>query len=850
MFVGMLFIHKRIQLYNHDTYHRIVLYDNDLCIKGRVIMNNRSELEDDPEIRFKNDPYIPCNKSLSRYVLKLLYWISMKRKTSFLILLLVFTTFIVQFFSVPVYACPVVTIISPKEGETYYTTEIPLEYKVTYGTDPIWEGYSLDGDDYVTLDGNTILSGLSLGLHTLTVSATETGGYQGEDTVSFTVADKAPVVTIVSPENGETCTTEITLTYTVDEPTSSETYSLDGGVEVPVTSGTTLPGLSLGPHTLTVYAKDVADNQGEDTVSFTVAWTIVASAGAGGSISPSGDVVVADGGDQSFTVTPDAGFHIADVLVDALSVGPVGSYDFTGVDSDHTIEAQFDVDEYTLTVNIVGNGAVSLDPDQATYHYGDVVELTADADTGWAFSGWSGDLTGETNPDFITMDSDKDVTVSFTVDKPDPPPPPNRKPKPVTLYDPTDITNTSMKLTWTKNEDFDFKKYVVYNSTSSNDIGQKVAEITDRSDTSYQMMGLSENTTYIYFVRVYDKGGLFSDSNKVSARTEETKPPILMILSPVNTTYSTSSVELIWLTNEPLRWAGFNLNGGSITTITGNQTISDLEDGLYNLVLNGTDLAGNNGSDIVSFTIDTEPPEITHTPVTDGVEGNPIEVSAIITDESGVSEAKLYYRKGDDTDYVLLEMPFAGADTYAATIPASFVDDETIEYYIFASDGVNEATHLSVAPTSSPHVVDVNLYPDPVALYEPASGATSTNSVELSWSESDEADFRNYVVYMSGSEGELGDDIEEITERSETSHTVEELELDTTFYFSVRAYDTGGLYADSNQLEVHTGIRRVLWSTNLFVFLLLLLPLGGAIYYLRKRGKVPAGIIAPRDELI
>ncbi len=102
---------------------------------------------------------------------------------------------------------------------------------------------------------------------------------------------------------------------------------------------------------------------------------------------------------------------------------------------------------------------------------------------------------------------------------------------------------------------------------------------------------------------------------------------------------------------------------------------------------------------------------------------------------------------------------------------------------------------------------------------------------------------------MSGSEGELGDNIEEIAERSETSHTVEDLALDTTFYFCVRAYDTGGLYADSNQLEVHTGIRRVVWSTNLLVFLLLLLPLGGAIYYLRKRGKGLAKVIAPRDEL-
>jgi len=70
--------------------------------------------------------------------------------------------------------------------------------------------------------------------------------------------------------------------------------------------------------------------------------------------------------------------------------------------------------QYTLTVNVVGNGSVSKSPDQATYASGTVVTLTATADAGWTFSGWSGDLTGSTNPDTITMDGDKTVTATFT----------------------------------------------------------------------------------------------------------------------------------------------------------------------------------------------------------------------------------------------------------------------------------------------------------------------------------------------------------------------------------------------------------------------------------------------------
>jgi len=69
--------------------------------------------------------------------------------------------------------------------------------------------------------------------------------------------------------------------------------------------------------------------------------------------------------------------------------------------------------QYDLTVNVVGNGSVTLDPPGGTYDEGTVVQLTADPDPGWAFDGWSGDLSGSTNPENITMDANKSVTATF-----------------------------------------------------------------------------------------------------------------------------------------------------------------------------------------------------------------------------------------------------------------------------------------------------------------------------------------------------------------------------------------------------------------------------------------------------
>ena len=69
--------------------------------------------------------------------------------------------------------------------------------------------------------------------------------------------------------------------------------------------------------------------------------TIRASAGTGGSITPSGSVSVRTGHDQTFTITPDRGYAIADVKVDGRSVGAVRGYTFQNISSAHTIEVSF-----------------------------------------------------------------------------------------------------------------------------------------------------------------------------------------------------------------------------------------------------------------------------------------------------------------------------------------------------------------------------------------------------------------------------------------------------------------------------------------------------------------------------
>jgi hypothetical protein len=92
-----------------------------------------------------------------------------------------------------------------------------------------------------------------------------------------------------------------------------------------------------------------------DSGTFSVTRTvniITASAGPGGTISPSGTVRVNAGASQTFTITPNAGYKISDVLVDGVSVGAVPSYTFSNIQSNHTIAAYF--------IKVVGNPGIPL----------------------------------------------------------------------------------------------------------------------------------------------------------------------------------------------------------------------------------------------------------------------------------------------------------------------------------------------------------------------------------------------------------------------------------------------------------------------------------------------------------
>ena len=137
--------------------------------------------------------------------------------------------------------------------------------------------------------------------------------------------------------NPSTYTIE-TKAFTLKNPTKSG-YTFTGwsgtGLDGENNMTVTIPTGSTGNR---IYTAHWRYNGSGHSYSY---YTIKATAGAGGSISPSGNVSVREGRDRTFTITPDKGYAISNVKIDGKSIGAVKSYTFENVRRTHTIEVIF-----------------------------------------------------------------------------------------------------------------------------------------------------------------------------------------------------------------------------------------------------------------------------------------------------------------------------------------------------------------------------------------------------------------------------------------------------------------------------------------------------------------------------
>jgi len=119
-----------------------------------------------------------------------------------------------------------------------------------------------------------------------------------------------------------------------------------------------IDGVSKGNISSYIFSNVIADHTIKASFS-TNTFTITANAENGGNISPSGNIKVAHGLSQTFSISPNTGYSILDVKVDGVSKGNISSYTFSNVTTDHAIKASFSINIFTITATAESNGNIS-----------------------------------------------------------------------------------------------------------------------------------------------------------------------------------------------------------------------------------------------------------------------------------------------------------------------------------------------------------------------------------------------------------------------------------------------------------------------------------------------------------
>ena len=170
----------------------------------------------------------------------------------------------------------------------------------------------------------------------------------------YTFAGWTPAIPTTMPAENMTIkaqwtVNQYTLTFDTNGGSAIAPITQDYGTAITAPADPTKTGYTFAGWTPAIPATMPAENMtikaqwrynggGSSGYSY---YTIKTTAGAGGSISPSGSVSVREGRDQTFTITPDKSYAVSNVKIDGKSIGAVKSYTFENVRRPHTIEVIF-----------------------------------------------------------------------------------------------------------------------------------------------------------------------------------------------------------------------------------------------------------------------------------------------------------------------------------------------------------------------------------------------------------------------------------------------------------------------------------------------------------------------------
>jgi len=184
-------------------------------------------------------------------------------------------------------------------------------------------------------------------------------------------------------------------------------------------------------------------------------------------------------------------------------------------------------------------------------------------------------------------------------------------------------------------------------------------------------------------------------------------PGISFVVSDSLSGIETSSIHFLLDGVEVVNGSNYQGYFNPATGIFSYQVTSPLASGEHVAALTVTDILGNSVNFSRTFTVNSSPPLISHSPVAAAGSEEPLAITAQVTDDEELAGVFLYYRpRKDDLSYRVAEMTAPeGSQSYQADIPREVLTSFGVRYYISAIDA---SANASVTPFVDIAVSDVS----------------------------------------------------------------------------------------------------------------------------------------------
>ena len=202
----------------------------------------------------------------------------------------------------------------------------------------------------------------------------------------------------------------------------------------------------------------------------------------------------------------------------------------------------------TLTTDVVGAGSVSVDPDQFVFSCEELVTLTAVPDAGYVFAGWSGDLSGSSNPATLTMNQSKQVTANFE---------PDNSTSPVVSGVSVTALADSAVVSWSTDQPT--SSSVAFGETTGYELGM-VDDPVLRTEHSVTLSGLATDTVHHFQVTVVTAAGVSTSTPDDTFATMSSPSG-----SFVSDDFSACSLDTgLWTFVDPVGDSSVSVNGSQL----------------------------------------------------------------------------------------------------------------------------------------------------------------------------------------------------------------------------------------------------------------------------------------------